>query len=91
MDKPDSLRAKLTDTFPVLKDHPDKLTIYIIAGSINGQKYTLTHTEKYTIRVLLTEWPTPMQEVTATILSWMQEHQPQKRRTQGKNIETALK
>ena len=78
MDKPASLRKKLADTFAVLKDHPDKLTIYIIAGSINGQKYSLSHTEKYTIRVLLTEWPTPMQEVTATILSWMQEHQPQK-------------
>lgn len=78
MDKPASLRKKLADTFTVLKDHPDKLTIYIIAGSINGQKYTLGHTEKYTMRVLLTDWPTPMQEVTVTILSWMQEHQPQK-------------
>lgn len=78
MDKPDSLRKKLSDTFAVLKEHPDKLVIYIISGSIYGQKYSLSHTEKYTMRVLLTEWPTPMQEVTATILSWMQEHQPQK-------------
>lgn len=88
MKKPALLREALTATFDDLKQNPDKITMYIIEGGIDGQKHTLSHTKRYTLRVLITDWVSPMEQVTATILEWLQIHQPQKLQSGGIGQET---
>jgi len=77
MRKADSLRDWLEACLPELKRHPDRLQIYIDAGSVkarHGRSLSFAYT--YTLSVLLTDYAGNPDQVVVPLLAWIEREQP---------------
>ena len=85
MRKADSLRRWLTAFLPDLKTHPDRLQIYVEAGSINTRRSaTPSFVYGYTLKVLVTDFAGDADRIMVPVLAWVEKEQPQLlRRTDG--------
>lgn len=78
MRKADSLRRWLTAFIPALKMHPDRLQIYVEAGSINTRRSaTPSFSYGYTLKVLLTDFAGDADTIMVPVLAWIEKEQPQ--------------
>lgn len=76
MEKPASLRAAIERSLPEIAQHPDKLTMFIGQGRILANKATLSHTAKFTLSLLITDFTGSLDVLQTTIVNWLQTHQP---------------
>ena len=78
MRKADSLRRWLTAFIPDLKTHPDRLQIYVEAGSINTRRSaTPSFAYGYTLKLLVTDFAGDADRIMVPVLAWMEKEQPQ--------------
>lgn len=78
MIKPAALRAALTAALPDLARDPDRLLVFIDAGSVVS-----THAEgrsfeyRYTLNLIITDFTGDPDAVMIPLLDWVREHQPE--------------
>jgi len=78
MRKADSLRKWLTAFLPELRTHPDRLQIYIEAGSVNARRSaTLSFSYSYSLKALITDFAGDEDRIIVPVLAWIEKEQPQ--------------
>ncbi|MEJ7933662.1 phage tail protein [Sphingobium sp. AN558] len=78
MRKADSIRRWLAAYIPELKDHPDRLQIYVEGGHVGARKSrTLSFAYRYTLKVGIWEFAGDADRVMVPILAWLEKEQPQ--------------
>lgn len=76
MEKPASLRAAIERSLPEIAKQPEKLTMFIGQGRILANKATLSHTAKFTLSLLITDFTGSIDVLQTAIVHWLQTHQP---------------
>jgi hypothetical protein len=77
MNKPNSLRAALVAAVPSVAADPEKLTVFIDAGSLAITGATsLSHELRYTCNVLLLDFAGDVTDVFIAITEWARSSQP---------------
>ncbi|WP_288805677.1 phage tail protein [uncultured Novosphingobium sp.] len=77
MQKADRLRRWLTAYIPYLKEHPDKLQIYIESGTVNARRSaTLSFSYGYTVKALFLDYAGDANDIIVPLLAWIQREQP---------------
>jgi len=76
--KPASLREALEAAVPELRQHPEKLTVFIDKGSIRSTYTgTLGFEYVYTLRVTLPDYALHPDTVVMPVLNWLSRNQPE--------------
>jgi tail completion protein R (GpR) len=76
--KPTSLREAITATTSWLAQNPDKLLVFIDHGSVvsaGGRSHS--HEYRYTLNLVLTDYPLHPSAVMTPLLAWLSENQPE--------------
>lgn len=87
--KADALRAVVMDRIPWLKENPDQLMICVRKGNVVATGMPAASFEyRYTLELLVMDYPGDLDELSIAILAWANKHQPDlifnsDRRTQG--------
>ena len=76
MEKPASLRAAITAAAPELAANPDRLTLYIIEGTVTAAKASLGHKLQYRLNINITDFSGSINRLNVAIINWLQTHQP---------------
>lgn len=75
--KPKSLRKALYDAVPKLKANPDMLRIFIDSGVIGATlAASLSFENRYTLNVMVTDYPDDIDLLLVPIGAWLRENQP---------------
>lgn len=75
--KPKSLRKALYDAVPKLKANPDMLRIFIDSGVIGATlAASLSFENRYTLNVIVTDYPDDIDLLLVPIGAWLRENQP---------------
>ncbi|MBP1130872.1 hypothetical protein JOE25_002446 [Serratia sp. PL17] len=75
--KPKSLRKALYDAVPKLKANPDMLRIFIDSGVIGATlAASLSFENRYTLNVVVTDYPDDIDLLLVPIGAWLRESQP---------------
>ncbi|MBC3489907.1 phage tail protein [Pseudomonas taiwanensis] len=78
MNKPNSLREHLLTAVAGLKKNPDRLLIFIDAGSVRCTAVTgLSFEYTYTLQVILTDFAGHPDSVFIPVLEWLRRQQPE--------------
>lgn len=76
MKKPDTLRAALVAALPALANDPDKLLVFIDAGSLHASYAPgLSFEYAYTLHVILTDYAGDPDAVMVPLLMWVRANQ----------------
>lgn len=78
MRKPADVRAYLTRCNAFLKANPDRLQVFVEKGRIvcNGSR-NLSHEYRYTLTLVLTDYPDSEDEIMLPLLGWLRVNQPE--------------
>lgn len=76
MQKPKSLRLAIENALPEIAANPEKLAMFIENGRISANKGTLSHTENYTLTLLITDFVSNLDVLKTSMINWLQIHQP---------------
>lgn len=77
MKKPELLRQALNQSLPYLADNPEKLGIFIDSGTVvSTLAKSLSWEYRYTLNIIVMEYPGDQNLLIAPILLWLREHQP---------------
>lgn len=94
--KADALRAVVMDRIPWLKENPDQLMICVRKGNVVATGMPSASFEyRYTLELLVMDYPGDLDELSIAILAWANKHQPDlmfnpDRRTQGITFEADI-
>ncbi len=78
MRKADSLRRWLTAALPDLKTHPDRLEIWVDAGSTRArQSESLSFEYLYTLKVGIWSFAGTADRIMVPLFAWIEKEQPQ--------------
>lgn len=78
MDKPARLRAALKAALPELARNPDTLQLFVESGQLAATAgASLSWEYRYTLVVLLTDYPGSPDPVMLTLLTWLRQQQPE--------------
>ena len=77
MNKPAGVRAALEAAIPSLIDEPDKLTVFVDAGSIasTGSK-SASFEYRYTLHLILLDFAGEADDVMIALIEWARANQP---------------
>lgn len=76
MKKPADLRQVLTEAVPYLKDHPDRLHVFVDEGRIVATGgATLSFEYQYTLNLVITDYNLHADTVMVPILGWLRRNQ----------------
>jgi len=76
MHKPDHLRAHLIEALPELRQHPDKLLLFVDEGNIIATGAPgLAFEYRYTLTLILTDYTGSPDAVMVPLLDWLHVHQ----------------
>jgi hypothetical protein len=76
MKKPTSLKQFLLASYPYLEKNPDKLEMYVDAGTLKSKILaSLHHRIEYTLNVIVLDMSDPIGQVTVPLLAWLQRNQ----------------
>jgi len=76
MQKPDHLRAHLIHAMPELRQHPDKLLLFVDQGNIIATGAPgLAFEYRYTLTIILTDYTGSPDAVMVPLLDWLHVHQ----------------
>ncbi|MNK90362.1 P2 phage tail completion protein R (GpR) [compost metagenome] len=77
MKKPQLLRDHITRACPDLGTNPDKLTVFIERGNIvHTGTPALSFEYRYTVNIVVTDWPDSTDVLIVPIVAWLKRHQP---------------
>lgn len=78
MRKPADVRAYLTRCNAFLKTNPDRLHVFVEKGRIvcNGTR-NLSHEYRYTLTLVVTDYPDSEDEIMLPLLGWLRVNQPE--------------
>ena len=77
MRKPDSLKALLLKTVPVIAKSPENLSCYVDKGRVAARATgSLSFEYRYTLNVLVEEYAGDRDALMVPVLAWIGDHQP---------------
>ena len=77
MIKPASLRAAIAAAVPDLEQNPEKLQVFVDAGTIAATAgKSLSFEYRYTINLILLDYAGDADSVMIAVLVWVKRHQP---------------
>lgn len=76
MKKPESLRRAIEAALPEIAANPEKLSMFVENGRVEGNKGTLSHADRYTLTLLLTDFVGDIDVLKTSIINWLQVNQP---------------
>ncbi len=77
MNKPDQLRRVLLAHVPHLRDDPTKLSLFIDKGRIAARPGSLGFEYRYTLNLVVQDYPGSVDGLVVPILAWIAEAQPE--------------
>ena len=76
MEKPASLRAAFQAALPELAAHPEKLRLFVTAGSIEPTKGSLSYLSRYTLSIFVEDVGFDPAFLNVALIGWLQDNQP---------------
>lgn len=77
MKKLSSIKDRLCQKIPYLKDNPEKLYLFVDDGSIvTTYEPSLSYEYNYSLNIIIEEFPDDQNIIFAVVLEWLKEHQP---------------
>lgn len=76
MQKPKSLRVAIENALPEIAANPEKCSLFVENGSVSANKGTLSHTDRYTLSVLITDFVGDIDVLKTAVIHWLQTNQP---------------
>lgn len=77
MKKLSSIKDRLCQKIPYLKDNPEKLYLFVDDGSIVATyEPSLSYEYNYSLNIIIEEFPDDQNIIFAVVLEWLKEHQP---------------
>jgi len=76
MQKPDQLRRLLLQAVPSLRDNPERLALYVDAGTIAARAGSLSFEYRYTLNLVVQDFVGDRNAVIVPVLAWIAEAQP---------------
>ncbi len=77
MMKANSLREALTAAVPYLAAHPEALHVFVDEGTVVGTgARSLGFEYRYTLTLIVTDYPDSSDTVVVPVLAWLRTHQP---------------
>lgn len=75
MNKLLALRNSLLAAVPALKQNPEKLLTFVDGGEIHAAQGAVSHSNKYTAQIIITDWCESLEELTVPLLCWLQRNE----------------
>ncbi|WP_421722552.1 phage tail protein [Alloalcanivorax xenomutans] len=72
MNKLQALRDHLVAKIPHLKQNPDKLLTFVDTGEIHAAAGLVSHSNRYTANIIVTDWSGSLEDITVPVLDWLQ-------------------
>lgn len=77
MKKLSSIKDRLCQKIPYLKDNPEKLYLFVDDGSIIATyEPSLSYEYNYSLNIIIEAFPDDQNIIFAVVLEWLKEHQP---------------
>lgn len=81
MNKPGLLRAFLEAHVHQLREHPDKLHVFVEEGTVATRRARASVPEcsfelRYTVQLIIVDWAGSADQIIVPILAWAETHQP---------------
>lgn len=75
MEKPKSLRAALEASSLWIRTHPDRVSLFAEEGTIVARDGNTSYEARYTLNILITDFPENHATVYVPLITWIAQHQ----------------